>query len=76
MIEKMVLVRDGAADAIEQVMKEEGLSQSTLALMCGCSRQSIQQSLTQKSRNMRVATMVKILNAMDYDLAVVRIKER
>lgn len=74
MIEKMYLVRDGAAEALKQVMEDEKLSQTDLATMVGISRQSIQQSLNQKSKNMRVATMVKILNAMDYDLAIVRTK--
>lgn len=74
MIEKMYLVRDGAAEALKRVMEDEKLSQTDLATMVGISRQSIQQSLNQKSKNMRVATMVKILNAMDYDLAIVRTK--
>ena len=74
MIEKMILVRDGATEAIRQVMDDEHLSQTDVAQRCGISRQSIQQSLNQKSRNMRVATMVRILNALDYDLAIVRIK--
>ena len=72
MVDKIVLVRDGAADAIKQIMKDEKLSQTDLATMTGVKRQSIQQTLGQKSKNMRVATMVKIVNAMDYDLAIVR----
>ena len=72
MIEKMYLVRDGAAEALKQVMEDEKLSQTDLATMVGISRQSIQQSLNRKSHNMRVLTMQKFVNAMGYELAIVK----
>lgn len=69
---KTVYVTDGAAGALKQVMEDEKLSQTDLATMVGISRQSIQQSLNQKSKNMRVATFTRIANAIGWDVALVK----
>ena len=71
-MEQMILVRSGAADAIKHVMEDEKLNQTDLAKLAGTSRQSVQQCLGQKSKNMRVATMAKFLDAMGYELAVIK----
>lgn len=70
----MVIVND-AADAVKLIMDGEKLNQTELADKLGVSRQSVQQALGSKSGNMRVATMRKYLNAMGYELAVVKTGE-
>ena len=72
MIEKYLLVNGDAASAVKEVMDHEHVNQTKLAEMCGMNRQAVQQSINRKSRNMRVTTMEKLLNAMGYELAIVR----
>ena len=72
MPEGMIIVAEDPASAVREAMKEAGLNQTQLADSMKISRQSIQQSLNRKSKNMRVATMVKIVNAIGYDVVLAK----
>lgn len=72
MNDKMIRVDEDPAGAIRQAMKNENLNQTNVAEKIGASRQSVQQSLSRKSKNMRAQTMVKIAGAIGYDVTLVK----
>ena len=72
MNDKMIRVDEDPAGAIRQAMKNENLNQTNVAEKIGASRQSVQQSLSRKSKNMRAQTRVKIAGAIGYDVTLVK----
>jgi transcriptional regulator with XRE-family HTH domain len=72
MNESTIRVDEDPAGAIRQAMKEENLNQTQVADKIGASRQSVQQFIGRKSRNMRVQTMVKLAGAIGYDVVLVK----
>lgn len=67
-----IIVGEDPSGAIRKIMDEENLNQSQVADKIGKTRQSVQQSLSRKSRNMRVQTMVRIAGAIGYNVAFVK----
>ena len=72
MNEHVVFVKEDPASALKAIMDAEGYTQTKLAEKLDINRQAVQQSLNRRSRNMRVMTMQKMVNAMGYELAVVK----
>lgn len=71
-MERMIIVNGDAGSAIKEVMEAEKMTQTSLAERAQMNRQAVQQSLNRKSHNMRVLTMQKFVNAMGYELAIVK----
>ena len=67
-----VLAENETADVIKDVMKIEGVNQTELAERIGAKRQAVQQMLGRKSQNMRVETMLKLVKALGYDVAITK----
>ena len=65
---EMLLLTEDPGNEIKRIMDDEGVTQTELARRMQINRQSIQQSLTRKSKNMRVQTLLKILGSLGYDV--------